>query len=78
MKVKLLSQDFDGFPATGVRVSLWLETPGGLSIVQGISDSSGEVRFDLSGLQFSSASLWLEDEMVYQGPLTEKLLTYYL
>jgi len=78
MKVKLLSQDLDGFPATGVRVSLRLETPGGLSIVQGVSDTSGEVRFNLSGLQFSSASLWLEDEMVYSGLLTEKLLTYYL
>ena len=78
MKVKLLSQDLDGFPATGVRVSLRLKTPGGLSIVQGVSDTSGEVRFNLSGLQFSSASLWLEDEMVYSGLLTEKLLTYYL
>lgn len=78
MKIKLLSQDLDGFPATGVRVSLRLETPGGLSIVQGVSNLSGEVRFDLSSIQFSSATLWLEGEMVYSGPLTEKLLTYYL
>jgi len=78
LKIKLLSQDLDGFPATGVRVSLRLEIPGGLSIVQGVSNLSGEVRFDLSSIQFSSATLWLEGEMVYSGPLTEKLLTYYL